>query len=211
MYNKQKQGVKMKRKIALLVVSLVFFTGCDTFIEKIEEHFCPKPTPEKEFPDGMVWLYPSVEDWKVTANLKSVSFSGQFIVLDYDKANVWPAHDFGDMKLNANPWVIVNKGGTYYAATWEWMREGQTSKFASAVNGDHIKRRELDGWAPEPGEEYQFFLSGLIRGPQRTVSERSNVVKITWPRDFRVSMTSAQEVKWSEEMIAGDKINIEEK
>jgi hypothetical protein len=195
-----------KITMLLLVGAMSLSNGCATIEKWIEEHWPPEPVPEQEFPEGMVWLYPSVENWKVTANLKSVSFNGEFIVLDYDKANTWPAHDFGNMKLNANPWVIVNKDGTYYAATWEWMKQGQTSKFASAVNGDHIKRRELDGWEPQPGEELQFFLSGLVRGPERTVSERSNVVKITWPRDANALAAFLKETKWSDEMIAGDKI-----
>ena len=199
-------GVMKNVMLVLLVGALSLSTGCATVIGWIEEYIHPKPVPEQEFPEGMVWLHPSVENWEVTAKLKSVSFNGRYIVLDYDKANTWPAHDFGDMQLNANPWVIVNRDGKYYAATWEWMRKGQTSKFASAVNGDHIKRRELNDWAPEPGEELQFFLSGLIRGPQRNVSERSNVVKIKWPSNFRATEAYALETRWSDEMIAGDRL-----
>lgn len=80
----------------------------------------------------------------------------------------------------ANPWVFVNLGG-WYAATWEWMRPGQVTKARKAVNGDHIKQPPLASWSPRTGETLYFMVSGLARGSERNVQERSNLIKVTWP------------------------------
>ena len=131
--------------------------------------------------DGTRLLNADVSSWPVTAELRAVTFLGRWIVLDYDKAREWPGHDFGDMVLNANPWVIAERHGEMVAATWEWFHIGQVQKERAAVEGGHIKRREFDGWVPRSGERLGFFVSGLARGPERTVSERSNVVWVNWP------------------------------
>jgi len=81
----------------------------------------------------------------------------------------------------ANPWVFVNLSGHWYAATWEWMRPGQVTKSRKAVNGDHIKQPPLASWSPSTGETLYFMVSGLARGSERNVNERSNLIKVTWP------------------------------
>jgi hypothetical protein len=125
---------------------------------------------------GVVWLHTDVSGWAPTASL-SVSFSGDYIHLNYDKAKVWP--DSGG--VNANPWVFVWKDGVWYAATWEWLSTGQTSKPKNVVDGAHIKKSELSGWAPVSGGVYGFMVSGLARTSQRNVLERSGVVMVRWP------------------------------
>ena len=127
------------------------------------------------------WLYGDVSGWARTAHLSDVRIGNGSITLYYDKATVWPAHDFGDMVLNANPWVFALRDGKWCAATWEWLREGQITKGSAAVAGDHIKRREFNGWKPKSGEQLGFMVSGLIRGAERNVSERSNIIMVTWP------------------------------
>jgi hypothetical protein len=87
----------------------------------------------------------------------------------------------GDVLAVANPWVFVNLSGAWYAATWEWLRPGQTSKSRSAVNGDHIKQAPLASWSPSHGEDLYFMVSGLARSSQRNQQERTNLIKITWP------------------------------
>ena len=90
----------------------------------------------------------------------------------------------------ANPWVFVwvadlgHLGGTWYAATWEWMRPGQTCKNRLSVAGDHIKQSPFhptSGWRPSSGEELYFMVSGLARSSERNNSERSNVMRVVWP------------------------------
>jgi len=132
---------------------------------------------------GVHWLHADVSGWAQTATLSDVRISGDSITLDYDKTSVWPAGTplSSDTPLNANAWIFVNQGGTWYAATWEWMRPGQITKSKSAVNGDHINQAPLQNFSPTSGEVYGFMVSGLARSSVRNVKERSNVVMFRWP------------------------------
>lgn len=129
---------------------------------------------------GVVWLHSNVSSWPETASL-SVSIGGGSISLNYNKANVWPATQAGGTTVNANPWVFVFQGGTWYAATFEWLRPGQTSKPTATVSGSHIKKPPLNNFMPVSGKVYGFMVSGLARTSTRNVQERSNVVMATWP------------------------------
>ena len=80
-----------------------------------------------------------------------------------------------------NPWIIVEYQGTWYAATWEWLRPGQECKSRSAVNGDHIKHEPLRNWSPKSGERYWFMVSGLARSSHRNAEQRTNLVEVVWP------------------------------
>ncbi|MFK7998631.1 MAG: hypothetical protein AB8H86_03500 [Polyangiales bacterium] len=132
----------------------------------------------------LIWLYPDISDWEITSEL-SVSFSGTNVCLEYDKKDVWPVVQiFETTDVVANAWVFAETRGQWYAATFEWMRPGQTCKAQAAVEGGHIKRNpfEADGWTPESGEELYFMVSGLIRNPTYSnVMERTNIVRATWP------------------------------
>ena len=144
----------------------------------------PVPTPPSDPsaqvpPDfaGVIWLHTNVSSWAVTSPL-SVSFGGSTITLDYDKADVWPGNGEG---LNGNPWIFVWQDNQWYAATWEWLRVGQTTKNKSSVAGDHIKKAPLTGFQPVSGRLYGFMVSGLARDSQRNVLERTPVVMVRWP------------------------------
>ncbi len=126
---------------------------------------------------GVVWLHTDVSDWAVTSPL-SVSFGSGLIRLDYDKADVWPEDERG---LNGNPWIFVYQDGTWYAATWEWLRGGQTAKNMSSVAGDHIKKAPLQDFSPVSGRLYGFMVSGLARDSTRNVLERTSVEMVRWP------------------------------
>ena len=140
----------------------------------------PPPAPSGEVvPDdfaGVTWLHTDVSDWKVTAALQ-VSIGGGTIRLDYDKARTWPSVN----GVNANPWIFVFRNNRWYAATFEWLRFGQTSKPVHVVAGDHIKRQPLHDFAPRSGEVYGFMVSGLARDATRNVKERSSVKMVRWP------------------------------
>lgn len=125
------------------------------------------------------WLHTDVSGWAETATL-SASVGGGTINLNYDKARVWPAVD----GVNANPWVFVNLNGQWYAATFEYLRHGQTAKPMGVLDGrlgDHIKVSPLNQWRPRSGERIGLMVSGLARSQLRNVRERSNVVMVTWP------------------------------
>jgi len=165
----------------------------DRIEERLEERNEPEteatstPTPETapeategEFPEGVKWLHPDVSAWPVTSDL-SVSVGASRITLDYDKANVWPAREEAGATVNANPWVVAEINGKWYAGTWEWMRFGQTVK-NRVINGGHVKRSPMDGdWEPERGQRIGIFVSGLIRGRTRNVSERTELFWVEWP------------------------------
>ena len=130
---------------------------------------------------GVTWLHADVSTWRQTATLSSVNLSGSSITLNYNKANAWPGVNHVGANVNANPWIFVQKpGGGWYAATWEWMKVGQTTKNKSSVAGDHIKKSPLENFRPVPGEWYGFMVSGLARDSTRNVYERSNVVMLKW-------------------------------
>ena len=146
----------------------------------------PPPPPPDQPPlpadfSGVVWLHKNISGWAQTATMSSVTVSGSQVCLNYDKANSWPGVDHVGHIVNANPWIFVYQGGTWYAATWEWMKVGQTCKNKSAVAGDHIKKDPLWDFAPVSGATYYFMVSGLARDAVTNVSERTNVVEVVWP------------------------------
>jgi hypothetical protein len=145
----------------------------------------PEPEPEPNDPidlNKVKWLHTDVSDWAVTAKLNAIKIGSSTITVDYDKACVWPGESAdGGEPVNANPWVFVNLDGTWYGATWEWMKVCQTVKNLYAVDGSHIKVPPLDTWHPVSGETYYFMVSGLARSTQRNVLERSNLLKVIWP------------------------------
>ena len=140
----------------------------------------PPPSTEPIDLSKVKWLHTNVSGWPVTSTL-NVRREGGMLVLDYDKARVWPGVNHVGAFVNANPWVFAKINGQWHAATWEWFRKSQNSKPASKVAGDHVKRSPMAGnWKPTPGETYGFMVSGLARDSKRTVKERTNVVMITW-------------------------------
>jgi hypothetical protein len=151
--------------------------------------------------DGVVWLHTDVSSWVQTGTLSSVSTTASTITLDYNKANSWPgltitSSSNGQISVNANPWIFVKQNNTWYAATFEWMRVGQTTKSKLSVNGDHIKRSPLDTFVPQKGEIYGFMVSGLARDSKRNVQERTNVVMYAWDVGMVPVCTGPPEVSY---------------
>ena len=133
--------------------------------------------------DGPIhWLHTDVSRWSQTASLEA-SVGGGTISMPYSKSRTWPARD----GVNANPWAIVKMSdGQWYAATFEWLKFGQTSKPMSVLSqtegkGDHFKVSPLSSWRPHSGEKFYLMVSGLARSKSRNVQERSNVSLVTWP------------------------------
>ena len=121
---------------------------------------------------NVTFLGLDVSAWSQTAAL-TAAMSGGKVTLNYDKASVWSAVD----GAVANPWAIVDYNGQRYAATWEWLKPGQTLKDMSGKSwSGHFKRGELSGWEPTTGDRIGLFVSGLCRDTRRNVSERSNIV-----------------------------------
>lgn len=153
-------------------------------VDEEEADSSPAPSGKDQVPSdlaGVHWLHSDVSDWKESGNLRSVKVSGGTITLNYDKARSWPGVSVSGVSVNANPWIFVYQDGNWYAGTWEWLRHGQTSKSASSVAGDHIKKQPLSGFRPKSGTVYGFMVSGLARDKTRNVKERTQVVMYRWP------------------------------
>ncbi|MCC5843645.1 MAG: hypothetical protein JJU05_05275 [Verrucomicrobia bacterium] len=134
---------------------------------------------------GVVWLDANVSGWPITTQLNA-RVSGGSILLPYDKASSWPTartRASNGSPLVGNVWIFVNRGGTWYAATWDWMRPGQTAKSTSAVRGTggHIRSAPLNNFTPRSGETYGFMVSTPARSAERTINQRSNVSLVVWP------------------------------
>ena len=129
------------------------------------------------------WLHTNVSNWVQTSTITGVSIGGPPISIEHTKAGQWPAINSGGAVVEGNPWVFVNVDGVWHAATYEWLRPGQTDKQISAANiGAHIKQSPLDNWQPKSGEKIGLMVSTPARlGPEGPVNERSNVVLVTWP------------------------------
>ena len=139
----------------------------------------PSSSWPSEITGSIRWLHTDVSSWPVTASL-TASVGGSTINFPYSKASVWPVVD----GVNANCWVFVKLNGQWYAATFEWLRRGQTAKPKGVLDGsmgDHIKVSPLSSWRPKKGERIGIMVSGLARTQMRSVRERSNVYMVTWP------------------------------
>jgi hypothetical protein len=133
---------------------------------------------------GVVWLDMDISGWPITTSLNP-HVSGGVLWLENDKENVWPdgVEARGGGGCNANAWIFVKVDGTWYAATWEYLRRGGHHKQAAWLKGGdgHISSPPLSTWYPRSGETYGHMVSTLARGGYRTIDERSNVALHTWP------------------------------
>ena len=159
--------------------------GIGNGIDLTGEPPAPPEGPPEDF-SGVIWLHTDVSGWAQTATLSQVSIQGGQVCMDYDKANQWPVTTIqgssGEVEVVGNPWVFIKHEGQWYAATWEWLRPGQTCKDKNSVAGDHIKQSpfvELD-WTPTPGQTYWLMVSAPARMGQMTVAERSNLLPLVW-------------------------------
>ncbi len=143
------------------------------------------PAATDGLPAPLVWLDADISAWPVVSPL-AASVAGGTLHLQYSHASAWPvarqrAKDGGP--LVGNVWVIARIEGTWYAATWDWMRLGQQSKAAASLRGTggHIQHAPLNRWTPSPGEPLGLIVSTPARGAERTRNERTGVAWIIWP------------------------------
>lgn len=128
----------------------------------------------------VIWLHPNVSEWKITSKLDA-KLKGDKINLNYDKSKIWkPVLSTNKKLLVGNPWIFIKIINDIYAATWEWLGQGQTSKSKSAVSGTHIKKNPLMNWTPIKGNTYWFMVSGLCRDVKRNNKERTIIVPLKW-------------------------------
>ncbi len=129
------------------------------------------------------FLHHNVTAWPITSTVTSVSIGNPPICIKHTKAGGWPVITVSGTAVEGNAWVVFQLGGTWFSATWEFLRPGQTCKELKGSDlGPHIKVPPGNTWSPKSGEKVCFFVSTPARnGPQGPLNERSNVFCITWP------------------------------
>ncbi len=133
----------------------------------------------------VVWLHHNVSAWPKTSTITSTTIGAPPLCIVHTKLGMWPTGDFSGngQTADSNPWVFAKVDGTWYAATWEWLRPNQTCKDFDADDfRTHVKVPVLDNWTPQSGELIGLMVSTPARyGPEGPVQERTNVVLTTWP------------------------------
>ncbi len=137
---------------------------------------------DNEIPEGVTWLNQDISNWRETAKLNA-NVTGATIQLTNN--NNWPIANqraTNGGPLVGNVWVVAKIDGTWYAATWDWMRPGQQSKARSDLTGPgHLQREPLRSWVPKSGESVGFILSTPARSSERTTNEKTNISWVVWP------------------------------
>jgi hypothetical protein len=127
------------------------------------------------------WLHADVSRWSVTSKISEITIDTDTICIYHSKSGRWPVVGGGE----GNPWVFAQIGGKWYAATYEYLRPGQTCKHIERRGewgiGPHTKREPLESWVPRKGEKVGFMVSTFARDSTRTSNERSNIVMVDWP------------------------------
>lgn len=130
------------------------------------------------------WMDNDPSSWPVNDELYSVSISGRTINVPHSKAGKWPlAYPFGDSTTaEGTAWIFVYKNNRWKAATFDFLRPGQTSKGTDNItDACGALRGELSNFTPTAGQLYGFMITGIARsGYTNNIQERSNVVMQTW-------------------------------
>ena len=138
-------------------------------------------SPKHDYPDGTQFLFVDVGAWPITSTLTAKRTSTGFWI-SHTKANVWPVQKSTDGDCNANLWIFANRGGQWKAATWEWAKPSTHDRPIKGALGAYIKNDAFAprSWSPAKGEKIGIMISGMARAKDRNVSERSNIVWLTW-------------------------------
>ncbi len=153
----------------------------------------PPPPPgsgvDEIDPRSITWLSgvsTDVTNWAITSRVTSVDQSGDTVCVYHTKAGQWPlvSIDNNPPNLEGNMLIVVNIGGQWYGATFDWLRQGQTCKDVTAAEygRDQIRVAPLDASWPGPraGDMIGLLVSTPARYGVRTINERSNIVLIRW-------------------------------
>ncbi len=114
-----------------------------------------------------------ISGWPATKTLHSVGIEGDYLLFPNDAACSWASTDG---IVNANVHIVLEHKGEWLASSWDYTRICQQSKHYDAI-GDI----PYDGWKPQAGVTYYFFLTGVSRDYSGgDVEERTNVVAYEW-------------------------------
>ncbi len=159
-----------------------------------EEPVAPPPPPPPPPDDTgdidlskVRWLHTNVSSWARTSTITGVDITSDQICVYHTKAGEWPISEFGDedpIEVEGNVWIFANIGGTWYAATYDWLRPGQECKNVTGpeLGVDQIRIPPLDAsWEPQSGDLVGFMVSTRARDSVRAGEERTNVHVMRWP------------------------------
>src|SRR3989344_2384426 len=135
-------------------------------------------------PASINWLHTNVGGWSVTSTITKVDITSDTICIYHTKAGQWPPSQFDTIQIEGNPWIFAKINGQWHGATWDWLRVGQQCKGMTAIEigKDQIRIPPLDSsWVPQQGDQIGFMMSARARDDVRTVTERSDIVVVTWP------------------------------
>lgn len=87
--------------------------------------------------------------------------------MSYDDVS-WPSSG----GVNGNCWLVYEKGGAWFAATFDYLRPNQETKEVQPAARD---------WGIGSGDRVGAFVSTLARDSRRNGDERSQIFWFTWP------------------------------
>ena len=88
----------------------------------------------------VTWLDHNVSGWAKTSTITSTSIGNPPICIDHTKRGQWRAVNVSGTAVEKNPWVFANVNGRWYAATYEWVRPGQSCSRSRQVISVHTSR-----------------------------------------------------------------------
>ena len=166
-------------------------------LEEDEEEEPEQPVSDDEFQGVFVVDGNNANDiqgWPITAEITDVKIVVDNICLTSVLGKNWPPNSDD---INGNPWIIWKIGGIWYGATYEWLRsslggdetqeckklgaDGSPGNTVADLLAPHMKSTHSDGWVPQKDEEVYLFIASLSRLSDRSVNERSQIVKVSWP------------------------------
>jgi hypothetical protein len=137
-----------------------------------------------------------VANWPVTTRIRVLDFRGDGLFVDFDKkegAGRWPdvTPPGWDGPIQYTMWMVVNHGGRWYTSGgveyWHGLSRqgGPPSQYAANWYYSPQVWGVLASHQPAVGEQVGFFVTA---GDQRVkdvraVTERSNVVMVSFPSD----------------------------
>jgi hypothetical protein len=133
-------------------------------------------------PGSINWLHTNASSWSRTSTISSITIGPSSVNFPHSKSGSWPVSTINGTAVEGNPWFFANIGGTWYGATWEWLRPGQTGKsIAPNDYGPHIKVSPMSSWTPSPGELVGFMVSTRARDGGGYGDERSSICTFNFP------------------------------
>jgi hypothetical protein len=134
-----------------------------------------------------------VADWDVTSTVTGTHFDYERLCVYHSKAGEWPEvlgifSEDPEAPMEGNIWIIARVEGTWYAATFDYLRPGDECKFedwsptGEGPGPSTFSAEPLATWVPRTGEPVYMFMSTVARHePLGPLHERSDYVQLTWP------------------------------